>query len=214
MFKIRNVVYEDILNLPSVDIQASQVTTLFGESGSGKTTLMKLLNQLISYDKGEIFYNDTLISEMDPIELRREVVMLSQTPAIFDGNVRENLLIGLRFSGKSDVSDSELHRALEMVHLKKDLEEETDTLSGGEKQRLAFARVILMDAKVFLIDEPTSALDEKTETVVMDQFIQYVRDHHKTVVMVTHSKAVAERYSDNIIYMNEINKAKEVQPNG
>ncbi|MED1202248.1 ATP-binding cassette domain-containing protein [Heyndrickxia acidicola] len=214
MFKIRNVVFQDILNLPSVDIQASQVTTLFGESGSGKTTLMKLLNQLISYDKGEIFYQDTLISEKNPIELRREVVMLSQTPAIFDGNIRDNLLIGLRFSGKSDASDSELHKALEMVQLKKDLEEETDTLSGGEKQRLAFARVILMDAKVFLIDEPTSALDENTETAVMDRFIQYVRDHHKTVVMVTHSKAVAERYSDSIIYMNEINKAKEVQTSG
>ena len=206
MFKIRDVRYKDILNIQSVDIPSAKISALFGESGCGKTTLMMLLNQLISYDDGYIHYKDRLITDIDPVELRRNVVMLSQTPAIFEGDIRENLLVGLGFSGKEDVEDAVLVNALDRVHLQKDLEEETINLSGGEKQRLAFARVILMDAEVFLMDEPTSALDEKTEAVVMDQFMEYVRKKNKTVVMVTHSRTVANRYSDQLIYMNQINR--------
>lgn len=214
MFKIRNVTFKEILNIPFMDIPAQNVSTLFGESGSGKTTLMKLLNQMISYDSGSIYYNEQLITELDPIELRREVVMLSQTPAIFEGSIRDNLQMGLRFSGKKDADDTKLKEAMDMVQLKKVLDEQTDTLSGGEKQRVAFARVILMGANVFLIDEPTSALDEKTETSVMDQFIQYVREKKKTVVMVTHSKSVAKTYSDHVFQMTEFNKKGGAQTNG
>ncbi len=214
MFKIRKVTFKEILNIPSLDISPGLVTTLFGESGSGKTTLMKLLNQMTSYDGGAIYYNDRLITDLDPIELRREVVMLSQTPAIFDGNIRDNLLIGRHFSGKKEVDHTVLKHALERVHLNKNLNDRADPLSGGEKQRLAFARVFLMDAKVFLMDEPTSALDEKTESGVMDHFINYVKEKKKTVIMVTHSRSVAERYSDLIIKMDEVNQVGGVCARG
>jgi putative ABC transport system ATP-binding protein len=214
LFKIRNIKYQGILDVPTIDIPTAQVTTLFGESGCGKTTLMKLLNQMVSSDEGTIHYDDQLITEIDPIKLRREVVMLSQQPAIFEGNIRENLLIGLRLSGKRDVKDADLLKVLDMVHLKKNLDERTDTLSGGEKQRLAFARVIIMDANVYLMDEPTSALDENTQTVVMDQFLRFVKENKKTVVMVTHSKTVAEQYSDRIIYMKEVNQVGGIPNHG
>lgn len=210
LFTFKEVTFKDILNIPSLEIPDTKVTTLFGESGSGKSTLMKLLNQLISQDEGEIYYKDQLITDYDPVELRRDVVMLAQQPAMFEGTVKDNLLVGLRFSGKKDASDAELKDALSKVQLKKELDEDAGPLSGGEKQRLAFARVILMEPNVFLIDEPTSALDENTENLVMDAFIDHIRDTGKTVVMVTHSKAVAEKYSDNVVYMSEINQAGRV----
>jgi len=208
MFQIRNVKYKDILHIKAVDIEEKKVTTLFGESGSGKTTLMKLLNQLISYDEGEIIYNNKPIEAYDPIELRRDVVMLAQTPAMFEGNVRDNLLIGLKFAEKEIAADDELLNALEIVQLQKGLNEGVDSLSGGEKQRLSFARVILMDAPVYLLDEPTSALDEDTEMTVMEQFCRHARQKGKTIIMVTHSRTVAETFSDRIIYMKDINEGK------
>ncbi|MGV3487169.1 MAG: ABC transporter ATP-binding protein [Tuberibacillus sp.] len=206
MFKIRNVKFKDILNINHLDIEENKVTTLFGESGSGKTTLMKMLNQLMSFDEGRILYKNKSIEEYDPIELRREVVMLSQTPAMFHGNIKDNLLIGLKFAEKGLPNIDALLKAMEMVHLQKDLGEGVDSLSGGEKQRLSFARVILMDAPVYLLDEPTSALDEDTEMTVMEQFCRYARENGKTIIMVTHSRRVAETFSDKIIYMKDINQ--------
>ncbi|TCP23413.1 putative ABC transport system ATP-binding protein [Scopulibacillus darangshiensis] len=206
MFQIRNVTYKDILNIKTVDIGSQEVMTFFGESGSGKTTLMKLLNQLISFDEGDILYNGRSVLDYDPIELRRQVVMLAQTPAVFAGNIRDNLLIGMKFSEKEPANDSTLVDALKMVRLHKDLDGGVDSLSGGEKQRLAFARVILMDAPVYLLDEPTSALDDDTESLVMDRFFDYARENGKTVVMVTHSKKLAEEHSDKMILMKDINE--------
>ncbi len=208
MFQLNDVRYKDILDIKEVSIKPNKVTAIIGASGSGKTTLVKLFNQLISQDSGSITYNDKPIEELDTIELRKEVVMLSQTPAIFEGNIRDNLLIGLTFSGKEAASDEDLKKTLKMVKLDKQLDDDAESLSGGEKQRVAFARVILMDAPVYLLDEPTSALDDETEAIVMDRFIEEARKNSKSVIMITHSKKVAEDYSDEIIQMSEINRGE------
>lgn len=199
MFKLINVVYKNILHIEQLEIPKNKVTCIVGESGSGKTTLLRLLNKLISCDKGEIYYNNLLIDDIDSVELRRKVVMLPQQPVVFPGNVRENLLIGLKFSGKPKESDDKLAKVLEMVSLKKKLDDDADKLSGGEKQRMALGRVILMKPEVYLLDEPSSALDDKTEEVVIERIVKYIKSENKTLVMVTHSNKIALDYSDNIL---------------
>lgn len=199
MFTLRGVKYKDILDIHELDIPEQRVTCIVGESGSGKTTLLRLLNHLISCDEGEIRFRNTLMSEWDPIELRRKVIMLSQSPAIFEGTVRDNLLIGFKFSEKPPVEDSQLRDALEIVRLPKDLSQESNSLSGGEKQRLAMARVLLLKPQVFLLDEPSSALDEETAQFVMEQLTNYVKHQKKTMIMVTHSKAVVQSFAEHIV---------------
>ena len=81
MFTLKNVKYKNILDLVDISFKEGIVTAILGESGGGKTTLLKLLNQLISQDSGSIKYNDQAIESYHPIELRRQVVMLPQTPA-------------------------------------------------------------------------------------------------------------------------------------
>jgi putative ABC transport system ATP-binding protein len=76
-------------------------------------------------------------------------------------------------------------------------------LSGGEKQRLALARIFLMDPEVFLLDEPTSALDKGTEEKIMDAFIRYSKEKEKTVIMVTHSDTIPKTYADKVITINK-----------
>ncbi|MDL4842288.1 ABC transporter ATP-binding protein [Aquibacillus rhizosphaerae] len=210
MFIIKSLNYKDILQIRNVEIHTGKVTTLFGESGSGKSTLLKLLNRLISPDQGTLLYENKPIGEFDPVLLRREVVMLSQAPAIFEGSVRDNLLIGLKFSEKESVTDNKLLKILKEMKLKKGLDDEADKLSGGEKQRIALARVLLMEAKAYLIDEPTSALDEDTEKRVMDYFIEHSKAKSKTIVMVTHSREIAQRYSDQILDMKNINQKRSL----
>lgn len=207
MFTLRGVKYKNILDIDELEFSEQKITCIVGESGSGKTTLLRLLNHLISPDEGEIWFQNTLLSQWDPIELRRSVMMLSQSPTIFEGTVRENLLIGFKFSEKPLVEDGQLRDSMEIVRLNKDLSLNADSLSGGEKQRLALARVLLLEPQVFLLDEPSSALDEETTQFVMEQLVHHVKRFKKTMIMVTHSKVVVQAFAEQVV---EIKKSKIV----
>lgn len=198
MFNLKNVRYKDILKVSELTIEENHITCIMGESGSGKSTLLKLLNHLIGY-QGEITYRGKELKTMDSVLLRREVVLLPQTPVIFPGTIKDNLLIGLLFCKKTPVDDGRLFNLLNKLGLNKDLNEDADTLSGGEKQRLALARVILMDPAVLLLDEPTSSLDEETEKKVISQVRDYVQNGQKTLVFVTHSKVLAKTMADKMV---------------
>ncbi|SNV88705.1 ABC transporter ATP-binding protein [Clostridium cochlearium] len=199
MFLFKNVSYKNILNIRELNIPSHKVTCIVGQSGSGKTTLLRLLNKIISYDEGEILYNDKSLKTIDSIKLRREVIMLPQIPVMFNGNVKENLLIGIKFSEKPLVPDEILYEILEFVQLDKELSESVEKLSGGEKQKLCLARALLLNPEVFLLDEPSSALDEDTEHLIISSLVEYTKKNNKTLIMVTHSKKIAKNFSDNII---------------
>lgn len=212
MFILKDVTYKDILHIPYLQIQKEKITCIIGESGSGKSTLLRMLNDLQFPTSGIIEYNGKLISDYPPIQLRRDVVMLGQTPPIFDGTIKDNLLMGLRLSEKPFPNDDILRSALKTISLEKNLEDNADSLSGGEKQRLAFARIVLMDPPVYLLDEPTSALDSDTERRVMKQFTTLAREKKKTVIFITHSQQLPEEIADDIIEISKANGAtrKEV----
>lgn len=203
MFLLKNVKYKNILNINNLSIEENKITSIIGESGSGKTTLLRLFNKLISCDSGEILYRDKSLNDINSIELRRKVVMLPQVPVVFPGTIKDNLLIGLEFAEKSKVNDEKLQNVLQMVHLNKQLSNGSENLSGGEKQRLALGRVILLDPDVFLLDEPSSALDEETEDNIIERLVEYTKQTKKTLIMIIHSKKVAQTYSDNIIEISQ-----------
>lgn len=202
MYKFKDVRYKDIINIENLTIQEHLVTSIVGPSGSGKTTFIRLLNKLISPDEGEVIFKDKPLMEWDSVELRRRVVMLPQQPAIYSGTVKDNLLTGLLYSERDPVSDEVLLGMLESVKLRKDLQDDAALLSGGEKQRLALGRVLLMSPEVLLLDEPSSALDDKTELMIIQEVVDYTRRNNKTLVMVTHSNRIAEDFSDQIILIS------------
>lgn len=100
MFLLENVVYSDIVNIQHMKINEGVITTIVGASGTGKTTLLRLLNRMTNLTSGRIIYKDQILDEIDPVEHRRKVSMLSQTPLIFDGTVEDNLQMGLQLSKK------------------------------------------------------------------------------------------------------------------
>ena len=198
MFVLKNVKYKDILNIEELHIPARKITVITGKSGTGKTTLLKMLNKLISPDSGEILFKGTPLKEIDSVELRRKVVMLPQFPVVFPGNVKENLILGLKFSGKKIPHDEELRNILKFVMLEKDLNDDPEKFSGGEKQRLALARVLLMDPEVLLLDEPTSSLDEKTGIEIIKKVSNFAKNREKTLVIVTHNPEL-RKFADVLI---------------
>ncbi len=199
VFTLKEVKFNDILYIKELTIAEKKTTAMVGKSGSGKTTLLKLLNKLISPDSGTIYYRDTPLETIDSVALRREVVMMPQTPVIFEGNIRENLLIGLKFSEKKFPPDGRLMSVLQAVGLDKKLDEPAHLLSGGEKQRLALARLMLMVPRVWLLDEPSSALDKETEDEVMKKIMDFGKRNGSTIIFVTHSTPMAEKYAEEMI---------------
>lgn len=198
MFELTNIKFKNILDIPSLVINRP-ITCIVGSSGSGKTTLLRMLNCLNVPDAGTIVYNGQELSKMDTIKLRRKVVMLGQTPVIYSGTIEDNLQIGLEFSKKLPASSSAMKEVLERVELNKTLTDNCTNLSGGEKQRLCLARVMLMDGETYLLDEPSAALDKETEQFIIDNFTSFVLENNKQLIMVTHSEQIAEKFPSSII---------------
>jgi putative ABC transport system ATP-binding protein len=213
MFLLKKVRYKNILQIESLTIPTARITCVIGESGGGKTTFLKLLNHMISPDEGEIFYRQRNILSYNPVSLRREVVMLAQNPAIFPGDVAANLNMGRQFMGKPPLGADELAGFLKLVRLSKSLEDDAENLSGGEKQRLALARILMMGPAVLLLDEPSSALDEDTEASIIRTMVDFAKKESRTLVMVTHSSRIAVENADYIVKISagRLVSAREVE---
>ena len=202
MFLLKDIKFKNILDIENLEINENVVTVVKGESGSGKSTMLKLLNNIISPDSGIVMYNGVDVNDINPITLRREVIMQSQFPTIFPGNVRENLNVIFTLRGEEGLGDEELLKAMEIVNLKKDLNDDAQNLSGGEKTRLSIARLFLVEPDVFLLDEPGASLDSKTEEILMNNVITEIKKMNKTLVFISHSEN-PEIISDEIITLKD-----------
>lgn len=202
MFLLKDIKFKNILDIENLEINENVVTVVKGESGSGKSTMLKLLNNIISPDNGIVIYNGVDVNDISPITLRREVIMQSQFPTIFPGNVRENLNIIFTLRGEEGLADEKLLKAMEIVNLKKDLNDDAQNLSGGEKTRLSIARLFLVEPDVFLLDEPGASLDSKTEEILMNNVIAEIKKRNKTLIFISHSEN-PEIISDEIITLKD-----------
>lgn len=203
MFVLKNVKYKEILDIDYLEIPDDKITLIIGQSGSGKSTLLKLLNILISPDNGEIFYNGRNLNDVDVIKHRREVLMLPQNATIFNGSILDNFKLAFNYQGKKIPSKEEISKELLNLNLDKSLSEDATKLSGGEKQKLQAARGLLLKPKVILLDEPTSALDRENEDELIEKIIENANKDNIKLIMVTHSNYLQEKYSDNIIRLND-----------
>lgn len=202
VFELKNLKFKDILDIPSLTFYKG-ITSIIGKSGSGKTTLMLALNKMITPTSGHVYYHGENIKAMDAVKLRRKVVMLGQQPIIFPGNVRDNLNQGLKFAKKELADDKKLRELLDYVELDKNLDDDPSDFSGGEKQRIAIARVIAMEPDVYLLDEPSSALDSELANNTIEKISRIAKEKDQTIIMVTHSDEISKNISDNIVMIDE-----------
>lgn len=161
---------EDVLKDINLTINDNEKVTVVGMSGSGKSTLVKLLVDFFSPIKGKVTFNNYSTKEINKHVLRSYVNYVPQTPYVFAGTIKENLLLGSR----SNITEEDIIEACQIAEIKNDIEklplgfdtqldENAKILSGGQKQRLTIARALLSPAKVLIFDEATSGLDTITE---------------------------------------------------
>ena len=192
--EFKNVSYsynneKNIINNLSFKINKNSSVALVGESGSGKSTIIKLIMGLIKYDKGNILIDDKELSKLNLNSFYDNVTYVSQEAPIFDGTLRENLIFDKK------IPDEEIIKVLNLVCLDKfyeKLENGLDTelgekgvrMSGGERQRVALARLFFDDSKIIILDEATSAMDNITEKLVMKNVVKQL--DNKTLVVIAH----------------------------
>ncbi len=198
-FTLSRVRFKDVLDIQNLQIDACRISAIVGPSGGGKTTLLRILNRMTTPDSGRVLFFGEPVEEMDPVQLRRKVTMLTQMPVIFTGTVQENLLLGCRLSEKEEPGEEAVQAIMARVGLDKELSADAAQLSGGEKQRLALARVMLMDPEVMLLDEPSASLDKETEVLIFDLVTEFCRERCKTLIMVTHSEKGFTGYYDALV---------------
>lgn len=199
MIRLEKVRYKGILSVDYLNIEEKKITFIVGESGSGKSTLLKLINNMISANNGDIFYKGKNINKIDPIDLRKKVVMVPQNIIIFDGTIRENLLKGLELRKETLLDDEILKNILKVVCLEKSLDEKAQKLSGGEKQRLILGRALALQCDVLMLDEPTASLDEKNSEMVLRNIISFAKERELSLIIITHDLRLANIYSERTI---------------
>lgn len=169
----------------TMDIRPGEKVAFVGESGSGKSTLVKLMLGLLKYSSGSIKLDGRELKDLKLNDLYGWIFYCSQEPPVFDGTLRENLAFGRGFT------DEQLQDALENAQLPemaksldRDIGERGAGLSGGEKQRLALARLWLDKPQMIILDEATSAMDNITETAVMSGLVEHLAGC--TVIAIAH----------------------------
>ena len=199
LFELESVSYTRAGKLVLRDLDARLpvgASSIVGPSGSGKSTLLRLLNRLADPDSGRVIYEGTDVRERDPLELRREVSLVPQLPALIDGTVHDNVAYGPRLAGHSFDARS----CLELAGLDPAFEDrDSSRLSVGEQQRVMLARALALDPRVLLLDEPTSALDPAARDAV-EATLRGLRARTAiSVVVVTHDMQQARRLADYVV---------------
>ncbi|WP_068676550.1 thiol reductant ABC exporter subunit CydC [Oceanobacillus sp. Castelsardo] len=182
----------------SFSLPPGSKTAIVGPSGSGKSTLMQLLLQIYPVNEGEIDINNRSMYSLSKESIWQSTNVVLQKNHFFYGTIRENLMIA-----KSGLTDEEMENVLEKVKLhhfalNDRVLEKGENLSGGEKQRLAIARVLLKKAPIWLLDEPTSSIDALTEEYIYNYLFEEAKED--TVVLISHRLTGLESM-DQIIVM-------------
>jgi len=165
------------------------IYNIVGPSGAGKSSFLRLLNRLDEPTAGEVLYLDSAIQSYKPVELRKKISMLFQTPYLFPGKVSDNLEYCC-----ADANGEAAREYLSKVGLKPEMADmNAEELSVGEKQRVAIARSLLLQPEVLLLDEPTSALDPTSSKKIEKLIMDLSADLCLTVIMVTHNPEQALR---------------------
>lgn len=196
-----------ILKDTSVHFETGTFYSILGQSGSGKTTFLSLLSALDEPKEGQILYRGRDIKEIGYEPFRRDSIgiIFQQYNLIPYMTAVENVLVPM------DITRNELpankkevaYNLLDYIGIVKTKADRlVNQLSGGEQQRVAIARALATNVDIILADEPTGNLDEEMEQEIIDIFKKLAHEHKKCVIVVTHSKEIAEQ-SDHILHLHK-----------
>jgi putative ABC transport system ATP-binding protein len=193
----------------SLEVGSGEFVALLGSSGSGKSSVLNLIAGLDRPTSGSVIVHDRDLAKLSREDLSRyrlhTVGMVFQSfNLIASMTLAENVELPMRFAEvERGERDSLVQEALARVGLQGRMNHRPSELSGGEQQRAALARALINRPQLLLADEPTGNLDSRTGTEIMNMVREFNQQLGMTVVMVTHERALAERYAQRLVFLTD-----------
>lgn len=197
-----NLKFMNLIEYPNISINSGRATFICGESGCGKSTFLKLLNATLSPSEGTISFCGKNIDSVNSIELRREVLLVSQNVFLFDGTIKQCFELYYEYREEKIISDNEIEKYLKLCCIDFPLDTRCETMSGGERQRVFIAICISFMPKMLMLDEPTSALDSATANRLLTQIKEFCKNEI-TLIVICHSKELVDAYADELIVLDK-----------
>lgn len=191
----------DILKDINLDVNEGDVVVIIGPSGSGKSTLLRCINKLETLTKGNILLDGKNID--DSLEFHKKIGMVFQSFNLFENlTVLDNITLApIKTKTLSEIDAvKRAKELLKMINLESKINEYPRSLSGGEKQRVAIVRSLIMSPEIMLFDEPTSALDPEMIGEVLS--LMKTLSSNMTMVIVTHEFDFAKEIANRVIFMD------------
>ena len=187
-----------VLDVQNLAIQQGEILGLVGPSGAGKSTLLRILGFLEPPSKGQLYFQNQLCDgDWPQFEARRRVTMLFQDPHLLRRSVYDNVAYGLTLRGNKNGRDL-VETMIQQLGLSDLAGAQARTLSGGEAQRVALARSLVLKPDVLLLDEPTSNLDPYNIKLIEEMISRVNSEQGMTIVIVTHNVFQARRLADRV----------------
>ncbi|MDK2802119.1 MAG: ABC transporter ATP-binding protein [Oscillospiraceae bacterium] len=196
----QNNILEDF----NLKIKKGEFITVIGSSGSGKTTVLKIINGLITPDKGDIFINNENIEKLDKTRLRRKIGYVIQGIGLFPHlTVKKNINYVLGLNRKS-LKEEDLDILIEKMGLEKEMMDRfPDELSGGQQQRVGIARAVAANPDILLMDEPFGAVDDITRKSLQKEIKIIHKNLGITIFFITHDIREALNLGSKILIMDK-----------
>ena len=199
ILETKDLSFNDTIHYQDIQIIRNKVNFIVGKSGTGKSTLLRLFNCTLSQSSGDIRYLSNSLSEMDTIEIRKEISLISQSVFLFDTSLRDNFNQFHEFRGLPAPTEQVMKEFLHLCCINFDLDKVCTTMSGGERQRVYIAIFLSFLPSVIMLDEPTSALDKDNSHNVINNVLAFCKDKGITVIVVSHDSNLTEDFAENII---------------
>ena len=191
-----------VLDVPALDVRAGEILAVIGPNGAGKSTLLRVMGLLETPAAGTVRVAGEPASRARALALRRRMASAFQEPLLADMSVLDNVALGLRFRGVATTERrARSARWLERFGIASLAGRQARTLSGGEAQRTALARALVLEPDLLLLDEPFSALDQPTREDLLGELGRILREDARTTVLVTHDRSEALALSDRVAVM-------------
>lgn len=219
MLKIVNLVkkFNDAIALDNIniDVKKGDRIVIIGPSGCGKSTLLRCINGLEIPTSGEIIYNGKNIKDFNQNIIRQKIGMVFQKFNLFNHiTVKENITLApikLKLLTKEKAEDKAV-KLLDFIKLSDKIDQYPSKLSGGEQQRVAIIRSLMLSPELLLFDEPTSALDPEMINEVLE-LMKNIADDGMTMIVVSHEMNFARAFANKVIFMNDGKIIEEGTPN-